>query len=81
MNWQLTLDDRAEPYPPPAHRLLTARQRDLLRWVRRSGETRTLEANMFFADAHGAMRRLERAGLIEHVKRGWWRATATKGWG
>lgn len=81
MNWQLTLDDRAEPYPPPARRPLTGRQRGLLEWMRRTGETRTMEAGAFFVDASGAMRRLERLGLVERVSRGHWRTTTPKGWG
>lgn len=72
-NDQLTLDGSSPRRP----RRLTERQRDLLRWMRISAErgypVRPHVVYRFYADPYGALRRLERIGLVRHDRAGeWW---------
>jgi len=73
---QLTLDGGAVPYPIPPPRRLTERQRYLLAYMRaRSNPTMpTYLARPFYVDPYGALRRLERMGLVQRVARGKWTA-------
>lgn len=74
MSEQLTLV--GEPVAP---RRLTERQHQLLEVVRWFGEygaaLPTREARRFYVDPSGALRRLERLGLVRRAGRGRWRAT------
>jgi hypothetical protein len=73
---QGTLDGAWVPYPPPRPWHATDRQRALLRFMRHDpAPIRTVQARHFYADASGALRRLEAMGLVERVGRGKWRAT------
>jgi hypothetical protein len=73
---QLTIDGREVPHPLPAARHMTARQRDLWLFIAMapSGYVTTGRARHFYADASGALRRLERFGRVERVGRGRWAA-------
>lgn len=75
MSDQLTIDGRAVPHPPPRPRRLTERQRELVR-VLVAGEqaTSTADVHRLYADASGALRRLEALGLARHVAHGKWAA-------
>jgi len=77
----LTVDGREEPFPGARVHRLTERQRELVRFVATYDSILTLEAKMFYADAHGALKRLEALGLIEHVRRGRWRIVVHGTWG
>ena len=72
---QLTIDGREVPYPLPPPKHLTTRQHDFL-LVLTAGDDpmTTADVRRFFADASGAMRRLEALGLVVHVARGRWAA-------
>jgi len=75
MSTQLTIDGREEPWPPPAPHHLTERQRELLRYladVYGVEPFRTGAAGRHFADPSGALRRLERLGLVCSLGRGRW---------
>ena len=77
---QLTIDGELVPYPLPAPRTLTTRQRTLVRWMRFYVEQHdrpfpTGAASWYYADAAGALRRLEALGLVRRVERGKWRTT------
>lgn len=74
-NSQLTMDGREVPTPAPAERRLNDRQRDLMRYVRFRGGITTRDAGRFYTDAGGALRRLERLGLVRRTGRGGWEAT------
>jgi hypothetical protein len=70
---QLTLDGGSVPYPIPKQPTLTERQRDLLLVLTAGdGPMRTRDVRRFYADASGALRRLQRLGLVTQVSRGWW---------
>jgi hypothetical protein len=70
---QLTVDGRSVPYPLPKPRHLTARQRDMLVILTASDVPMTTrEVGRLYADPSGALRRLERMGLVERVSRGKW---------
>jgi hypothetical protein len=76
---QLLLDGSGEvPFPMRAGRRLTERQRELLRFIRWAGRHGspivTYEARVFYADPHGALRRLEALGLVCRAGRGCWKA-------
>lgn len=74
-NLQLTTDGELVPWmQAPPHRL-TDRQRDLMRYIRFRGGITTREARRFYADAGGALRRLERIGLVQRRGNGAWEAT------
>jgi hypothetical protein len=72
---QLDFDGGGVSYPMPRPHRLTERQRELLRLMRAGGPRWTCEVVPFYADASGALRRLEKLGLVERVARGYWRAT------
>lgn len=76
---QLNFDGTSVPLPIPKPRALTARQRDLVRYVRiyagQDTPMPTRRAGLFFRDASGALRRLEIIGLVRRVKHGHWTAT------
>lgn len=76
---QLTFDGGSVPYPPPRPRRLTERQRLLVRYMRFYVAMRpdlpafpTWAACLYYADPHGALRRLEALGLVHRAGRGWW---------
>lgn len=71
---QLTFSGGSVSHPAPAPVRLTERQRDLMRVLRFRGEITTAGADLFFIDGGGALRRLERLGLVCHVARGRWEA-------
>ena len=71
-NLQLSMDGAAVLFPMPAPRRLTERQRDLLRYARAHGGITTREARRFYADASGALWRLECLGLVRQTGRGVW---------
>lgn len=48
-------------------RRLTERQRDLLRFMRLAVIVGTRDVRKFYADPYGALRRLERLGLVQPV--------------
>ena len=74
-NLQLTTDGEFVPWmQAPPHRL-TERQRDLMRFVRFRGGITTRDARRFYADAGGALRRLEVLGLVKRRGNGGWEAT------
>lgn len=74
---QLLLDG-GEVVHPMRVRHLTERQRELLRFIRWAGRHGspivTYEARVFYADPHGALRRLEALGLVCRAGRGCWKA-------
>lgn len=70
---QITLDGELVSYPLARPRHLTERQRDLLRWMRTTPPISTGQARRFYADASGALGRLETMGLVKRVERGKWR--------
>jgi predicted transcriptional regulator of viral defense system len=70
---QITLEGEAVPFPLPAPRRLTERQRALMNHVRWQGSIRTRDVGNVYRDPSGALGRLERRGLIHRVKRGHWR--------
>jgi hypothetical protein len=72
---QLDFDGHATPFPLPPARRLTERQRDMLRWMRAWDDSpiTTREARRFFADPTGALKRLEKMGLIYCSARGFWK--------
>jgi hypothetical protein len=73
---QLTIDGELVPYPLPKPRTMTTRQRDLWLWAAFTPENefRTGDVRRFFADPHGALRRLEAFGAVKRLGRGRWRA-------
>jgi hypothetical protein len=66
---QLPLDGVAPA--APGSRRLTERQRDLLRFMRLAMIVGVGDVRRFYADPHGALRRLERIGLVAREGQ-WW---------
>lgn len=69
---QITFDGELVPYPPPSPRRLTQRQRDLVLYVRCWRTVTITDVRRFYADPHGALRRLETFGLVKRAGRGEW---------
>jgi hypothetical protein len=73
---QLTLDGREVQHPPRLERHLTTRQHDLLLILTARDEPMsTRDVGRLYKDPWGVMNRLAELGLVERVRRGYWRAT------
>jgi hypothetical protein len=70
---QLRLVGPDEAWPPPPPKRLTWRQRQLIAYLRTYGAKRTREVPTH-VDPLGALRRLERLGLVVQGFDGRWRA-------
>lgn len=73
---QLTIDGGEVPYPLPAARVMTERQRALWLAARYSpaGVITTAQARRHFTNPTAALRRLEAFGRVERIGYGRWRA-------